>query len=142
MQEQIEDIRHDRLGGMTYRAIAEKYGIDQRTAKRYAEGNLPLSELERRPFPSILDPYDPLIRAALQEKPVSAKAIYRLLREQGYQGGYTIVVRRVRRVIDENTFSGRYPPDLPRTGKLPDKETLQKRIMEEKNYAASRARKR
>lgn len=142
MQEQIEEIRRNWLAGMTYKAIAEKYQIDQRTAKRYVEGNLPLRNLEQRPYASMLDRYDPLIRAALAEKPVSAQAVYRMLQQEGYRGGYTIVIRRVRRIIEENELSGRYPPDAPRSRQLPDKETLLQRIREEQNHAASRTRKR
>ena len=59
-------IRLDYLGGMTYRAIAEKYQIDQRTARRYVQNNLPLSEYEHRTYPSALDPYKPLIRKWLE----------------------------------------------------------------------------
>ena len=51
----IHPIRLDRLSGMRYTQIARKYRIDPRTAKRYAEKNLPLDELEHRPFPSVLD---------------------------------------------------------------------------------------
>ena len=60
-------IRLDYLGGMTYRAIAEKYRIDPRTARRYVQNNLPLSEYEHRTYPSALDPYKPLIRKWLEE---------------------------------------------------------------------------
>ena len=45
MNEQVfvNQIRRDYLDGMTYKDIAGKYYIDQRTAKRYVEKNLPLS---------------------------------------------------------------------------------------------------
>lgn len=101
MKEKPEQIRSDYLNGMTYKAIAEKYQIDQRTAKRYVEQNLPLSQLEHRPYTSILDPYEPMIRSMLADGPVFAKTIYRKLREAGYPGGYTIVNRRVQQIIRE-----------------------------------------
>lgn len=142
MCNQTEQIRQDWLGGMSYKAIADKYRIDQRTARRYVQGNLPLENLNHRPFTSILDEYEPLIRAALYDHPVSARAVYRMLCEEGYQGGYTIVVRRVRRIIEENELSGRYPQSASRARCLPDRETLLHRIREEEKHAASRTRKR
>lgn len=139
-----EQIRQDWLDGMSYKAIADKYKIDQRTAKRYMQGNLPLENLAHRPYASILDDFEPLIRATLHEHPVSAKAVYRMLRAEGFQGGYTIVARRVRQIIDENELSGKYPQtaNLTRTRTLPNKETLLHRIREEERHAASRTRKR
>lgn len=149
MQEQAEQIRSEWLSGMTYTDIALKYGIDQRTAKRYVIYNLPLSQLGKRPFTSLLDPYDPLIRSMLADHPLSAKAVFDAIKEQGYPGGYTMVVRRVREVIAEYEASGHYPPDLPRTRHISDaekrilqQETLQYKIVEEKEYAAHRAFKR
>lgn len=144
MCKQNEQIRQDWLDGMSYKAIADKYQIDQRTAKRYVQGNLPLEDLEHRPYTSILDDFEPLIRAALHEHPVSAKAIYRMLRAEGFQGGYTIVVRRVGQIIEENELNGKYPQTTSRTRTrtLPTKETLLHRIREEERHAASRTRKR
>ena len=149
MQEQAEQIRSEWLSGMTYTDIALKYGIDQRTAKRYVIYNLPLSQLGKRPFTSLLDPYDPLIRSMLADHPLSAKAVFDAIKEQGYPGGYTMVVRRVREVIAEYEASGRYPPDLPRARHISDaekrilqQETLQYKIVKEKEYAAHRAFKR
>lgn len=55
--EKTQPIRQDYLNGMTYKAISLKYQIDVRTAKRYVQLNLPLSDLEQRPFSSVLDPY-------------------------------------------------------------------------------------
>ena len=65
--EHIEQIRLDYLNGMTYKAIAKKYMIDQRTAKRYVEENLPLCQLEHRPYASKLDPYESFIRKTLAD---------------------------------------------------------------------------
>lgn len=145
MQEKIEQIRSEWLSGMTYTEIASKYSIDQRTAKRYVIYNLPLCQLEKRPFTSILDPYDPLIRSMLAEHPLSAKAVFDAIKEQGYPGGYTMVVRKVRDVIAEYEASGRYPPDLPRARHISEgerknlqHETLQYKIAKEKEHAAHR----
>ena len=142
MKEKPEQIRSDYLNGMTYKAIAEKYQIDQRTAKRYVEQNLPLSQLDHRPYASILDPYEPMIRSMLADGPVFAKTVYLKLREAGYPGGYTIVNRRVRQIIQENESAGLYPPYSPRSGKLASADTeipsIADRIREENDYVRSR----
>lgn len=96
MDDSIQPIRQDRLDGMTYKAIAEKYHIDPRTAKRYAQKNLPLSQLEQRPFSSILDPYKPFIDEVLSDAPVPAATIFNWIVEQGYTGKYRIVAEYVR----------------------------------------------
>jgi hypothetical protein len=53
----IHPIRADYLSGMSYVAIGQKYGIDQRTAKRYAFHNLPMDNLQQRPFQSKMDDF-------------------------------------------------------------------------------------
>jgi transposase len=51
------NIRNDRQKGLSYTQIAQKYNIDPRTAKRYAESDTrPVYNLTE-PKPSILDPY-------------------------------------------------------------------------------------
>ena len=90
--QQPEPIRQDYLNGMSFKDIARKYYIDQRTAKRYALNNLPLCELDHRTYPSILDPYEPIIRGMLEKQPVFARTIYKVLREHGYSGSYSLVV--------------------------------------------------
>ena len=138
-QEHTEQIRRDYLNGMTYKEIAKKYYIDQRTAKRYADHNLPLSELEHRSYPSILDPYEPFIRSILQTGPVFAKTIYKALRENGYNGSYTLVNRRVQQIIRENEAAGLYPPDVPRSKNISTKSiSITERIRKENEYAARR----
>ena len=136
-----EQIRRDYLNGMTYKEIAKKYYIDQRTAKRYAENNLPLSELERRTYASILDPYEPFLRSMLAEGPVFAKTIYRTLKENGYTGSYSLVNRRVQQIIRENEASGIYPPDSPRSRTFSERQiSITEQIREEEEHAASRIR--
>ena len=136
-----EQIRRDYLDGMTYKDIAKKYYIDQRTAKRYVENNLPLSELEHRTYHSMLDPYEPFMRSILADGPVFAKTVYLTLREKGYQGGYSLVNRRVQQIIRENEAAGIYPPDSPRTRSFSEKRaSITEQIREEEAYAASRIR--
>ena len=140
MSDIIHPIRMDRLRGMTYKAIAEKYGIDQRTAKRYADGNLPPDNLVHRPYPSLLDDYDAEIRLLLRDGPVFSKDIYRHLRTLGYKGGYTIVNRKVQQIILEYESAGLYPKDQRRQRPSPELLSLTERIRKEKCHAADRYR--
>ena len=87
----VHPIRRDRLMGMKYTQIAKKYRIDPRTAKRYAEKNLPIDCLEHRPFPSVLDPYKGMINAWLHSGPVKTTTVLAYLRKMGCRCGYTIV---------------------------------------------------
>ena len=128
-------IRLDYLGGMTYRAIAEKYRIDSRTARRYVQNNLPLSEYEHRTYPSTLDPYKPLIRKWLENGPVFTTAIFDWLTEQGYKGSYGIVNRFVQSVIRENEKAGLYPRGARKSRDLPPM-SIDEKIRKEKENAA------
>ena len=104
----IHPIRHDYLAGMSFSAIAEKYLIDPRTAKRYALNNLPLEHLESRPFSSVLDPYKSLIDDWLANGRIFATIIHDRLIELGCMCSYTTVNDYVRKKTDEYERSGMY----------------------------------
>ena len=98
------DIRSDRQKGLSYTEIARKYHIDPRTAKKYAESDTrpvySLSEVK----PSKLDPYKEQIMIWLEEAPYSAERILEKIREQGFEGGHSIVreyVRNKKEQLDE-----------------------------------------
>lgn len=112
----IHPIRRDRLTGMQYTQIAEKYRIDPRTAKRYAENNLPLDELEHRPFSSVLDPYKPAIHRWLAAEPLPARAVWNKLRAMGCLCGYTIVNDYVKKAR-QNLMDSVSPDAVPALGK-------------------------
>jgi len=70
---------------------------------------------------------------------VFAKTVYRVLREKGYEGSYSLVNRRVQQIIHENEAAGLYPAELPRARKATEKQlTLSQKIVEEDRYAADR----
>lgn len=90
------EIRSDHQKGLSYSELGRKYNIDRRTAKKYAES-------ETRPVysltdskPSKLDPYKGQIMMWLEEAPYSAMKIWEKVREQGFEGGYTVVKQYVR----------------------------------------------
>ena len=85
------EIRSDHQKGLSYMELSRKYNIDRRTAKKYAES-------ESRPVynltdskPSKLDPYKSQIMIWLEEAPYSAQRIWEKLREQGFDGSYSVV---------------------------------------------------
>ena len=110
IDEIVYPIRKDYLSGMSFSAIAEKYAVDPRTAKRYALDNLPLEYLDSRPFSSVLDPYKELIDQWLLNGRIFATLVHDRLIEQGCVCGYTIVNEYVRKKIREYEESGVYKP--------------------------------
>ena len=106
----VHPIRQDYLAGMSYVSIGQKYGIDPRTAKRYALNNLPLENLEQRPFSSVLDPYKSMIDQWLLNGRIFATIVHDRLVEEGCMCGYTIVNNYVQKKICEYEKSGVYKP--------------------------------
>jgi len=98
------DIRSDRQKGLIYTEIARKYHIDPRTAKKYAESDTrPVYSLSETK-PSKPGPYKEQITVWLEEAPYSAERILEKIREQGFEGGHSIVreyVRNKKEQLDE-----------------------------------------
>ena len=139
-KEMIQPIRQDYLDGMTYKAIAIKYQIDVRTAKRYVQLNLPLSELEQRPFTSILDPYKPKIDVWLTKEKIYASTIYDWLIAEGCDCGYTIVNKYVQEKIREFEDRGFYHQAYKKVRKIQENKSVLMKSKEEKNHVNSRKR--
>ena len=90
------EIRADHQKGLSYSEIGRKYNIDRRTAKKYAESDSrPVYSLSDSK-PSKLDPYKGQIMHWLEEAPYSALRIWEKIKEQGFDGGYTVVKQYVR----------------------------------------------
>ena len=89
------NIRSDYKKGLSYTAIGEKYNIDWRTAKKYAESeHKPTYELTE-PKRSKLDEYKGQIDEWLEEAPYSAVRILEKVQEMGSDSKYTIVKQYV-----------------------------------------------
>jgi hypothetical protein len=104
----IHPIRQDYLSGMSYAAIGDKYGIDPRTAKKYALNNLPLEDLEQRPFSSVLDPHKAEIDKWLLNGRIFSTIVHDRLVEKGCMCGYTIVNDYVQKKFNEYEKAGMY----------------------------------
>lgn len=137
-KEMIQPIRQEYLGGMTYKAIAIKYQIDVRTAKRYAQLNLPLSELEQRPFTSILDPYKLKINVWLSKEKIYASTIFDWLISEGCDCGYTLVNNYVQEKIREFEDKGFYRQSDKKVRKIQESKSVLTKSMEEINHVNSR----
>jgi transposase len=90
------ELRADYQKGLSYSELGRKYNIDRRTAKKYVES-------ESRPVysltdskPSKLDPYKEQIVFWLEEAPYSALRIWEKVKEQGFNGSYSVVKHFVR----------------------------------------------
>jgi len=90
------EIRNDRLKGMSYKEISQKYHIDPRTAKKYAESPQKPEYTLTALKPNKLDDYKQQIDMWLEEAPYSAVRILEKLQEQGFDGKYSIVKEYVR----------------------------------------------
>lgn len=83
--------------GLTTQQIANELTLDPRTvAKWLSEQRFRQRKSAHRP--SKLDPFKKDIVRMLQSYPYTAVQIFQRIREQGFQGGYSIVKRYVRKV--------------------------------------------
>ena len=76
--------------------VRKKYHIDPRTAKRYAESPQKPEYTLSAPKPTKLDEYKQQVDQWLEEAPYSAVRILEKLKEQGFEGNYSIVKEHVR----------------------------------------------
>lgn len=83
--------------GLNYSQIAYALDLDQRTAARWANQKKYLPK-KVTPRKSKLDPYKQEILSMLEKHPYSAAQIFQKIRENGFDGGITIVENYVRRV--------------------------------------------
>lgn len=98
------EIRSERKKGLSYKAIAEKHGMDWRTAKKYSEsGEKPVYRL-KEPKKSKLDKFKPQIDLMLEEESYSAVVIMEKLSEgnTAFNCGYTTVKDYVRKKKGEH----------------------------------------
>ena len=90
------ELRADYQKGLGYSELGRKYNIDRRTAKKYAQSESRPEYVLTDSKPSKLDPYKPQIMLWLEEAPYSAMRIWEKVKEQGFDGSYTVVKQYVR----------------------------------------------
>jgi len=102
--------------GLSVRGIARQLGISRGAVTRV----LARVQAQRagqatpmpapRPRPSILDPFEPILRELLQKYPnLTTERAWQELRGRGFRGGYTVVHRRLRQLRPPGT-----PEPVPR----------------------------
>lgn len=90
------EIRSDHQKGLSYSELGRKYNIDRRTAKKYAESDSRPEYVLTDSKPSKLDPYKSQITVWLEEAPYSAMRVWEKVKEQGFDGSYSVVKHYVR----------------------------------------------
>lgn len=94
--------------GASIRGLAREFGLGRNTirkilrnhAARRDQGHDAVDDRRpRRPRASKLDPFEPAIRQLLEQDPeITGQRIYEEIKEQGYEGGITILRQRVRQL--------------------------------------------
>lgn len=94
-----EVLRLGLVEGVAVRAIAKRLGMSRKTVRKILGRHCALPKPAAESRISILDPYEPAIRAVLDDAPeMLAPAVLERLRPLGYTGGVTILRDRLRRL--------------------------------------------
>lgn len=86
--------------GLSVSAIAERTGRDRKTVRRYIRGELAAPKYKpRQPRPTTIAPFEAYLRQRVTDWPdLSSARLLREVREQGYEGGKTVLYDFVRNV--------------------------------------------
>ena len=96
-ERKAEVLRLRYVDGLSTRAIAKRLSMARRTVRALLGEQRVSRAASREPRPSILEPYDALIRATLRQTPeMRAPAMLERLRAEGYTGGITVLRDRMR----------------------------------------------
>ena len=87
--------------GLSISRISEITDFDRKTIRKYLQDTSTPVYGPRAPRKSILDPYKLFIEDKLKTGVWNGVVLHRLLREQGYQGGYTAVKRYLQPLREE-----------------------------------------
>ncbi len=94
-----EVLRLGLVEGVAVRAIAKRLHMARKTVRKILGRHRAPPKPAGDPRGSILDPYEPAIRAVLDDAPeMLAPAVLERLRPLGYTGGVTILRDRLRRL--------------------------------------------
>jgi transposase len=84
--------------GLSIKAIRRQTGHSRKTIRKYIKQDEPPVYKPRPRRPSKLDPYKEYICGRLKEYPLTAVRLFEEIREQGYDGGYTLVKEFARKI--------------------------------------------
>ena len=84
--------------GLSIKAIRRQTGHSRKTIRKYIRQDEPPVYKPRPRRPGKLDPYKEYICGRLKEYPLTAVRLFEEIREQGYDGGYTLVKEFARKI--------------------------------------------
>ena len=81
--------------GLSVSAIARQIGVDRKTVRTYiAKGLEPPAYKKRPPKEGLVAPFEPYLRDRMAAYPgLTARRLFREIRERGFAGGYSVVTR-------------------------------------------------
>jgi transposase len=84
--------------GLSVSAIARQVGVDRKTVRTYiAKGLEPPTYKKRAPARGVVDRFEPYLRERLAAYPaLTARRLFREIKERGFSGGYSVVRDRAR----------------------------------------------
>ena len=84
--------------GLSVSAIARQVGVDRKTVRTYiGKGLEPPAYKKGPPAASIIDRFEPYLRERLEAYPaLTARRLFREIKERGFSGGYSVVRDHVR----------------------------------------------
>lgn len=77
--------------GRSVSAVAREVGVSRRTVRKYVHMDQHPGSARRAPRRQLLDPYRDWLTEQVRAGQRNAVQLFRILRQQGYQGGYTTV---------------------------------------------------
>lgn len=102
-KEEFMDIHSLRKDGWSMRAIAKKLGIHRNTVKRHLESDILPRYRKRKRKPSLLDPFEQIIKDYLEQDDYQVTWILDRLRNMGYAGSYETLRDFVRPLKEQKT---------------------------------------
>jgi transposase len=92
----VSDIIELKRQGLSLKRICDVTGCDPKTARKYLQTPEQPVYGPRAPRPTCLDPFKPFLEKRLVAGVWNAVVLLRELKEQGYQGGYTVLTDYLR----------------------------------------------
>lgn len=96
-------IRQLYIDGISISDISRRFGIDRKTARKYAKSEIYPEYNREKGLHSKLNPYKEFIEAKINEAPYTATRLYREIKDKGYNGSYSVVKRYVRGIRSKLT---------------------------------------
>ncbi|WP_268815808.1 tyrosine-type recombinase/integrase [Sinorhizobium meliloti] len=102
--------------GLSVSAIARQAGIDRKTVRKYIERGLEAPVYgPRKPRATVIDPFAAYLRERVQTYPgLTARRLFREIRDLGYSGGYTALTDFLRDYWREARPQGWLFPGKPK----------------------------